>query len=69
MDTKEGYVCEMTAKFVSPVRYDNGYAVRANIWYNPGMAQRTENNIKSYINSSVRAFVALTSLNEALRKK
>ena len=68
MDTKEGYVCEMTAKFNSAMRYDKGYAVRANIWYNPGLPQRADNNIKSYINSSVRAFVALTELNTPLRK-
>ncbi|MBR2364022.1 MAG: hypothetical protein IKA79_02360 [Lentisphaeria bacterium] len=68
MDTKEGYVCEITAKFNSPQKYDNGYAVRANIWYNPGMMQRSISPIQSYIGSSVRAFVAYTTLNKALQK-
>jgi hypothetical protein len=69
MDRNEGYVCEITAKFCSAQRYDNGFTVRANIWQNTGMYQMTRNSIKGYLNSSARAFVALSGLNQILDKK
>ena len=68
LDTNEGYVCEITARYCSAVRYDNGYTFRANIWHNPGLAQRSDNTLAAFINSSVREYVTLTSLNQALRK-
>ena len=48
-DRKEGYICEMTGKFCSVQRYDSGYAFRANIWHNPGMAQRARTPHVKYV--------------------
>ena len=68
MDLNEGYICETTAKFVSVQRYDNGFTVRANIWQNPGMYQQMRSTIKYYLNSSARAYIALSGLNQMLEK-
>ena len=67
-DLKEGYVCELTAKELSVVRYDKGYTVRANIWLNPGMQQLARNLHKVYLNSANRMYVAISGLNAALDK-
>ena len=67
-DTREGYVCELTAKDISIVRYDKGYTVRANIWLNPGMQQLSRNVLKQYLNSANRMYMAMTLLNQALDK-
>ena len=68
MDSKEGFVCEITAKDCTVQRYDRGYAVRANIWQNPNMQRNSRNNIRHYLNSSARAYIAFTGLNAALDK-
>ncbi len=68
VDTKEGYICEFTTKFMSVQRYDNAYAFRANIWQNPGMAARARGTYKSYLHSSARAYIALSGLNEMMDK-
>ena len=65
-DTKEGYICETTAKTCSVQRYDNGFTVRANIWQNPGMYQMSRNTLKSYLNSSARAYIAISGLNKLI---
>ena len=67
-DTREGYVCEITAREVSAVRYDKGYTLRANIWLNPGMQQLSRNNHKAYLNSANRMYVTMSGLNTALDK-
>ena len=67
-DTREGYVCELTAKDISTVRYDKGYTVRANLWLNPGMQQLSRNSLKQYLNSANRMYMAMTLLNQALDK-
>ena len=67
-DLKEGYVCELTAKELSVVRYDKGYTVRANIWINPGMQQLSRNFHKAYLNSANRMYVTISGLNAALDK-
>ena len=68
MDTKEAYICELTIKVFTAQRYDRGYAVRANIWQNPGMQAYSRNTIKGYLNSSARAYIAYSGLNKALDK-
>ena len=68
LDSKEGFVCEITAKECIAQRYDRGYAVRANIWQNPNMQRNSRNNIRHYLNSSARAFIAFSGLNAALDK-
>ena len=67
-DLNEGYVCEITSKEVSVVRYDKGYTVRANIWLNPGMQQLSRNSHKAYLNSANRLYVTMSGLNQALDK-
>ena len=67
-DPREGYVCELTAKDISTVRYDKGYTVRANIWLNPGMQQLSRNNLKHYLNSANRMYMATALFNQALDK-
>ena len=68
LDRNEGYICEITGKYCSAQRYDNGYAVRANIWQNPGMYQLSRNNIKGHLNSSARAYIAISGLNAIMDK-
>ena len=68
-DTKEGYICENTANFISVQRYDRGYALRANNWYNPGMDQLADNPPRPYMYNSIRQYVVRTKLNEAIRKR
>ena len=68
LDSKEGFVCEITAKDCTVQRYDQGYAVRANIWQNPNMQQHSRNSIRHYLNSSARAYIAFSGLNKALDK-
>ena len=67
-DTKEGYVCETTAKHCSVQKIDCGYTVRANIWQNPGMYALSRNTIKGHLNSSARAYMALHLLNQVIDK-
>ncbi len=67
-DPKEGYICEMTAKFCSVQRYDSSYTFRANIWHNPGMAQFSRNGVKRFLDSCGRESVVLDIFNSALDK-
>ena len=67
-DTKEGYICEITAKVCSVQRYDRSYTFRANIWHNPGMAQLSRNTVNGFLNSCGREQVVLDVLNSALDK-
>ena len=68
MDTNEGYICELNTKVINVQPYTGGYAVRANIWQNPGMQAISRNNIKNYLNSSARAYIAFSGLNEIMDK-
>ena len=67
-DRNEGYVFEMTPKYYSVQKYNDGFTVRANIWQNPGMYQISRSNIKWHLNSSARAFIAISELNKAIDK-
>ena len=67
-DPKEGFICEVTAKHCSVQRYSRGFAVRANIWQNPNMYELSRNTITGYLNSSARAYIAISLLNEAMDK-
>ena len=67
-DLNEGYVCEITAKEVSAVRYNKGYTLRANVWLNPGMQQLSRNTHKTYLNSANRMYVTMSGLNKAMDK-
>ncbi len=68
LDRNEGYICEMTAKNMTVSSYKEGIAVRANIWQNPGMYKYSRSSVKSYLNSSARAYVAISGLNQLLDK-
>lgn len=68
MDTKEGYICEFTTRHFTVQRHTEKYAVRANIWQNPGMPSRSCGTFKGYLHSSARAYVAISGLNQALAK-
>ena len=67
-DVKEGYICEMTAKFCSVQRYDSSYTFRANIWHNPGMAQFSRNGLNKFLDSCGRESVVLDVFGSALDK-
>ena len=67
-DVKEGYICEMTAKFCSVQRYDSSYTFRANIWHNPGMAQFSRNSLTKFLDSCGRESVVLDAFGSALDK-
>ena len=66
LDTSEGYVCELTPAVFTVQDYHNGYAVRANIWKNPGMHFYSRNSVKRYLDSSGREYIAFTGLNKVL---
>ena len=68
MDTKEGYICEFTPKVFTVQKYECGYAVRANIWQNPGMLIHSRSSIRRYLDSSARAHSAYDGLNKILEK-
>ena len=67
MDTREAYIAEVTAKRCSAVRFDHGYAVRANIWHNPDMAGVSDDTIGHWLNSRNREYMVIRSLNNTLR--
>ena len=69
MDRDEAIIVEMTAHFISPMHYDHGYAFRANIWHNPGMAAYADNTPNSFLGSANREFMVLTALNKAVRER
>ena len=69
MDTKEGYICEFTSKVFTTQVYKNGHAVRANIWHNHGMAQRSRNSLGRHLDSSARAYIAFSGLNKIMDEK
>lgn len=68
-DRKEGYICEITGKFCSVQRYDSGYAFRANIWHNPGMAQRARTPHDKYLENAGREAVVREIFNAAIDRK
>lgn len=68
MDTKGGYIAELTARRVMPVQVTGNMTIRANIWHNPGMAQFSRNGINFVMNSQSREFQAAKGLNEGLEK-
>ena len=68
MDRKEGYICEFTPKVFTVQKYGQGYAVRANIWQNPGMRLHSRSTLKRYLDSSARAHSAYDGLNKILEK-
>ncbi len=69
MDKNAALIVEMTAHFISPMRYDHGYAFRANIWHNPGMAAYSLGTVKSYLGSTNREYEVRTALNNTLKDK
>ena len=69
MDTEEGYICEFTSKVFTSQVYKKGHAVRANIWQNPGMAQRSKNSLARHLDSSARAYIAYSGLNKIMAEK
>ena len=68
LDRNEGYICEMTAKDLTVSSYKDGFAVRANIWQNPGMYKYSRSSVKSYLNSSARAYAAISGLTQMIDK-
>ena len=68
-DPVDGYICELSGKFCSVQRYSSGYAFRANIWHNPGMAQRARSSHARFLNNCGRESVVLEALNTAIDKK
>ena len=68
-DCKEGYICEITGKFCSVRRYDSGYAFRANVWRNPGMAQRARTPHNKYLENAAREAMVREIFNAAIDKK
>ena len=69
LDSKEGYICETTAKICTVQQYRAGYAFRANVWRNPGMAQLSRNTPMEYLDSCGRESVVRAALNGALARK
>lgn len=69
MDTNEGYICEFTPAFFTVQPYKSGYAVRANIWQNPGMQYHSRSSITACLNSSARTYIACSGLNKFLDEK
>ena len=67
LDKDCGYIVEMTAHYISPMRYDHGYSFRANIWHNPDMAAYADNDVEKYLNSANREYMVLTGFNRAIR--
>ena len=68
MDTKEGYVCELTPKVFTAQAYKDGYTVRANIWMNHGILPRSRNSLARHLDSSARFYIAFSGLNNILSK-
>ena len=68
MDVNEAYICEMTTKTFVVQPYKSGYAVRANIWNNPGMQYCSRCSLEYYLGSSARAYTAYSGLNKVLDK-
>ena len=69
MDRDAAYIVEMTAHYISPMRYDHGYAFRANIWHNPDMASFADNDVATFLNSANREYMVLTGFNRAIRAR
>ena len=69
VDRTEGFICEMTAKVFTVLRYDSGYAFRANVWRNPGMAQLSRRGPLGYLDSCGREAVVRAMLNDALDRQ
>ena len=67
MDAREAYIVEITAHFMSPQRYDHGFAYRANIWHNHDMASYSINTVTSFLDSCHREYVVKKTLSEIIR--
>ena len=68
MDREAALIVEMTAHFITCQRFDHGYAYRANIWHNPGMAAFACTSVKGFLGSTNREHEVRTALNDALAK-
>ncbi len=69
MDTREGYVAEVTAERCSVARYDHGYAFRANVWRNADMASVADSSIDAWLNSCNREYMVWSNLNRVRRER
>ena len=69
LDNKEGYICEITAKVCSVQRYDKGFAVRANIWRNPGMHMNSRSAVDIYLKGCSREYIATSGLNNIIDRQ
>ena len=69
MDMKEGFIVDLCAEFCSPMRYDHGYAYRANIWHNPDMAAYSLIPIESFLGSCNREYMVFSAMNSILHAK
>ena len=65
-DTREGLICEMTAKTCNVQRIDHGLVCRANIWHNPGMEAFSRHPQHAFLDSSVREHVVRSALGAVL---
>lgn len=65
-DTKEGYVCEMTAEYCSSQQITRGFTVRANVWHNPNMYELNRNTLGAHLHSAARMYMAISLLNKAI---
>ncbi|MBQ6474442.1 MAG: hypothetical protein IJJ33_20850 [Victivallales bacterium] len=66
LDRDEAYIAEITAHYCSPQRYDHGYAFRANIWHNPGMASYSVSPLKAFLGSANREYMLFSALNKCI---
>lgn len=69
LDTKEGYICEFTAKDFTAVKVTSGFEVRSNIWMNPGMQKVSRNTVSNYLDSAARMYRAFSGLNSIVDAK
>ena len=65
-DTREGLICEMTAKNCLVQRFDRRFVCRANLWHNPGMEAFSRLPQRAFLDSSVREHVVRETLGAAL---
>ena len=68
-DTKEAFICELTAKTITVQTVDHGYAYRANIWHNQGMARFSVCPLARFLDSCGREAVVRTALDTALNER
>lgn len=66
MDSREGYICEITAKVCTAQHFNSNYTVRASVWHNPLMYQYSREEFEIYLKASSRAYIAISGLNRML---